>query len=174
MKGKIYSREIAHGAVLLALAVVLQSLRLIIPLPMPISTLMIGSLVNMMLAFTCCWQGIKMALILGVLLPIFAYFQGQLSFIFLIPIVMVGNSVYVLIFHRLYYEGLLIYKLTMPAVGKAFFMLGTAYITLELLGIEDSLLKKSILFGMSIPQLVTGIIGSFLALKLNNHLSSKI
>lgn len=174
MKGKNASKKIAHGALIMALAVILQSLRLIIPLPQPISTIIIGSLVNMMLAFTCCWQGMQIAILLGVLLPIFAYFQGQLSIIFLVPIIMLGNSIYVLLFRRLYFERLLIYKLIIPAAGKMIITLGTAYIALVLLGIEDGLLKKSILFGMSIPQLTTGIIGAFMAVKLLNHFLYKI
>ena len=43
------NRRLARGAMLIALALALQAVRLVLPLPQPVSTFVIGSLVHMML-----------------------------------------------------------------------------------------------------------------------------
>ena len=66
-------KTLVRGAMLIALTVVLQSLRLFIPLPPMASMFCIGTLVNMMLAVTVRLAGLKPALLAVVLLPFFAY-----------------------------------------------------------------------------------------------------
>lgn len=95
-------KTLVRGAMLIALTVVLQSLRLFIPLPPMASMFFIGTLVNMMLAVTVRLAGLKPALLAVVLLPFFAYLQGQLPIPLLIPVVIGGNAVFVLICHWLY------------------------------------------------------------------------
>ena len=92
-------KTLVRGAMLIALTVVLQSLRLFIPLPPMASMFFIGTLVNMMLAVTVRLAGLKPALLAVVLLPFFAYLQGQLPIPLLIPVVIGGNAVFVLICH---------------------------------------------------------------------------
>ena len=92
-------KTLVRGAILIALTVVLQSLRLFIPLPPMASMFCIGTLVNMMLAVTVRLAGLKPALLAVVLLPFFAYLQGQLPIPLLIPVVIGGNAVFVLICH---------------------------------------------------------------------------
>ena len=65
-------KTLVRGAMLIALTVVLQSLRLFIPLPPMASMFFIGTLVNMMLAVTVRLAGLKPALLAVVLLPFFA------------------------------------------------------------------------------------------------------
>ena len=86
-------KTLVRGAMLIALTVVLQSLRLFIPLPPMASMFFIGTLVNMMLAVTVRLAGLKPALLAVVLLPFFAYLQGQLPIPLLIPVVTGGNAV---------------------------------------------------------------------------------
>lgn len=62
-------KTLVRGAMLIALTVVLQSLRLFIPLPPMASMFFIGTLVNMMLAVTVRLAGLKPALLAVVLLP---------------------------------------------------------------------------------------------------------
>ena len=85
-------KTLVRGAMLIALTVVLQSLRLFIPLPPVASMFFIGTLVNMMLAVTVRLAGLKPALLAVVLLPFFAYLQGQLPIPLLIPVVIGGNT----------------------------------------------------------------------------------
>ena len=60
-------KTLVRGAMLIALTVVLQSLRLFIPLPPMASMFFIGTLVNMMLAVTVRLAGLKPALLAVVL-----------------------------------------------------------------------------------------------------------
>ena len=61
----MHSRQLARGALLIALALALQGLRLVVPLPLPVSTFLIGTLVHMMLTLTLQLNGRSTALLLG-------------------------------------------------------------------------------------------------------------
>lgn len=68
--------KLVRGALLVALALALQSLRLVLPMPQLLSTFIIGTLVHMMLVLTLQLGGLKTALLLALLLPLTAYVQG--------------------------------------------------------------------------------------------------
>lgn len=53
--------KLVRGALLVALALALQSLRLVLPMPQPLSTFIIGTLVHMMLVLTLQVGGLKTA-----------------------------------------------------------------------------------------------------------------
>ncbi len=163
------TKKLVIGALLIAIAVILQSLRLFVPLPPLAGTLIIGSLVNMMLAASYLICGFKVAGMLSVLLPLSAYFQGQLLLPVLVPLVVIGNFVYIGIISlvrekKTYY--------IFPAIGKAAVMLSGAKMFLVLFEITGAA-AKSILFAMSIPQLITGLTGAFLAKKVFNMIIVK-
>lgn len=153
----------------MAVAIVLQALRLVLPLPPVISTFIIGSLVNMMLIVTCRISGFKAAAALSILLPLLAYIQGQLLIPLLIPVVAVGN---------LFYTALLRKKINvlinyiLPPIVKAAFMFIGAQAVLFMLHLSGGVLADNILFAMSVPQFITGIAGIAAAeqmlLKLKN------
>ena len=75
----------------------LQSLRLVLPMPQLLSTFIIGTLVHMMLVLTLQLGGLKTALLLAFLLPLTAYVQGQVLLPFLIPVIWLGNFIFVLL-----------------------------------------------------------------------------
>lgn len=79
--------KLVRGALLVALALALQSLRLVLPMPQLLSTFIIGTLVHMMLVLTLQLSGLKTALLLAFLLPLTAYVQGQVLLPFLIPVI---------------------------------------------------------------------------------------
>lgn len=153
----------------MAVAIVLQALRLVLPLPPVISTFIVGSLVNMMLIVTCRISGFKAAAALSILLPLLAYIQGQLLIPLLIPVVAGGN---------LFYTALLRKKINvlinyiLPPIVKAAFMFIGAQVVLFLLHFSGGVLADNILFAMSVPQFITGIAGIAAAeqmlLKLKN------
>ena len=149
-----------RGALLIALALVLQSVRLILPLPALISTFIIGTLVHMMLILTHHQSSTKAAMLLCCMLPLTAYMQGQLLFPILIPVVAVGNLLFLLLYSKLQARSL-VYVL--PPLAKAAAMVTAAYLALQVIGIHHPVINKTILFGMSIPQFVTGIAGILLA-----------
>lgn len=171
MKHRVLVRCL-RGALFLALAVALQGLRLVLPLPLFLGTFLIGTLVSMMLIVTVKACGLGPALFLSCLLPVTAYLEGQLALPFLIPVVMLGNSVFCAVFlcvkkfgaeesafHR-YAVSLL------PPLVKAACMFLSARLLLQLFQIEDSALKSTVLTAMSLPQFVTGCAGLWLAERL--------
>lgn len=153
-----------RGALLLAMALVLQSLRLLLPLPLALSAFIIGTLVHMMLTVTLRLNGRTTALLLGLLLPLTAYAQGQLALPLLIPVVWAGNSVFVLVMSWLGSRFWL--QAALPAACKAAVMLLMSWGVVAFLQISNPAVSKAILFAMSVPQLLTGIAGVLLAGRL--------
>ena len=154
------NKNMVRGALLIALALVLQSIRLILPLPPLFSTFIIGSLVHMMLIITHHQSSKRAAMLLCCMLPLTAYMQGQLLLPILIPVVAIGNLLFLVLYSKLQ-GSKLVYVL--PPLAKALAMVGAAYMALQVMGINHPIVMQTILFGMSVPQLVTGIIGLLLA-----------
>ncbi len=159
------------GALLVALAVVLQASRLVLPLPPLLTTFIIGTMVNMMLVLCVRLNGFTAAAILSVLLPVFAYVQGQLLLPLLIPVVALGNLLFAYFVER-FRVGALAYIL--PPMVKAVSMGATSYVVVAVLGIESVAMQKGILFAMSVPQLVTGFTGIVCAKKLIKVLQKRM
>ena len=81
-----------YAAFFLAIAVLLQSLRLLMPMiPGPVNMFLIGSLVNMTLVMAVVYTGKVQLAALGLLLPCIAFFQGALPLVLMIPVVGIGN-----------------------------------------------------------------------------------
>ena len=137
-------KTLVRGAMLIALTVVLQSLRLFIPLPPMASMFFIGTLVNMMLAVTVRLAGLKPALLAVVLLPFFAYLQGQLPIPLLIPVVIGGNG------------------LMLAPLAKTICMFTSSLVLLKVLALPEKMVF-AIGFMMGWPQMITGICGILLA-----------
>lgn len=154
------NKIMVRGALLIALSLVLQSIRIILPLPALLSTFIIGSLVHMMLVVTHHKSNTRAAMLLCCMLPLTAYIHGQLLLPILIPVVAVGNLLFLLLYSRLQ-ERSLVYVI--PPAAKAAVMVTAAYLALQIMGIHHPVLVKTVLFGMSVPQVVTGIVGIALA-----------
>ena len=165
------NKVLVRGAFLIAVAVVLQAIRLVLPLPPVAGAFVIGSLVNMMLVVTMLLNGMATALLLCCMLPVFAYRQGQLLLPVLIPVVAVGNFAFAALVQRFKNSSA---AYVVPACVKAVLMCGAAYLALAILGLDKPAVQKAVLFAMSVPQLVTGIIGVVLAKKILKIIGSKI
>ena len=84
-------------AMFLAIAFLLQSLRLLLPMiPGPVNIFFVGSLLNMVMALAIWRTQTRWAAMIGLLLPIGAFFQGQLPIAPMIPVVAIGNAVFTL------------------------------------------------------------------------------
>lgn len=97
MKNNKTLQLIVRTALLLAIAVLFQNLRLLIGTGLA-STIIIGSLVNLTLfvaAGTVGWYG---GTAVALLTPVVAFFQGHLALPVLIPFVAAGNIVLVVVF----------------------------------------------------------------------------
>ena len=155
------NKRLARGALLIALALALQSLRLVIPLPQPVSTFVIGSLVHMMLALSWRLGSLGVALLLACLLPLTAYMQGQVLVPLLIPVICIGNAVFVYLVQL--FSGNRLLTLCIPPLAKAVLMGVSAWCVVNIVALPNPALRKTIMFAMSVPQLVTAVIGILLA-----------
>lgn len=162
------NRRLARGAVLIALALALQGLRLVVPLPQPVSTFVIGSLVHMMLALTWKLGSLGAACLLAVLLPLTAYMQGQVLVPLLIPVICAGNVTFVFLLQVFSASRKL--TLLVPPLAKAVLMGVAAWCVVNIVALPNPALRNVIMFGMSVPQLVTAFIGILLARQVLLHL----
>lgn len=160
--------KLVRGALLVALALALQSLRLVLPMPQLLSTFIIGTLVHMMLVLTLQLSGLKTALLLAFLLPLTAYVQGQVLLPFLIPVIWLGNFIFVLLVRQFKDSRKL--SLSIPPLAKACVMLLAAWAALSFLALPNHALRKTVMFAMSVPQLLTAVAGILLAEQVKKRL----
>ena len=160
--------RLVRGALLVALALALQSLRLVLPMPQLLSTFIIGTLVHMMLVLTLQLNGLKTALLLAFLLPLTAYVQGQVLLPFLIPVIWLGNFIFVLLVRQ--FKGSRKLSLCVPPLAKACVMLLAALAALSFLALPNPALRKTVMFAMSVPQLLTAVAGILLAEQVKKRL----
>ena len=160
--------KLVRGALLVALALALQSLRLVLPMPQLLSTFIIGTLVHMMLVLTLQLSGLKTALLQAFLLPLTAYVQGQVLLPFLIPVIWLGNFIFVLLVRQFKDSRKL--SLSIPPLAKACVMLLAAWAALSFLALPDPALRKTVMFAMSVPQLLTAVAGILLAEQVKKRL----
>ena len=160
--------KLVRGALLVALALALQSLRLVLPMPQLLSTFIIGTLVHMMLVLTLQLSGLKTALLLAFLLPLTAYVQGQVLLPFLIPVIWLGNFIFVLLVRQFKDSRKL--SLSIPPLAKACVMLLAAWAALSFLALPNPALRKTVMFAMSVPQLLTAVGGIMQAEQVKKRL----
>lgn len=160
--------KLVRGALLVALALALQSLRLVLPMPQLLSTFIIGTLGHMMLVLTLQLSGLKTALLLAFLLPLTAYVQGQVLLPFLIPVIWLGNFIFVLLVRQFKDSRKL--SLSIPPLAKACVMLLAAWAALSFLALPNPALRKTVMFAMSVPQLLTAVAGILLAEQVKKRL----
>ena len=160
--------KLVRGALLVALALALQSLRLVLPMPQLLSTFIIGTLVHMMLVLTLQLGGLKTALLLAFLLPLTAYVQGQVLLPFLIPVIWLGNFIFVLLVRQ--FKGSRKLSLCVPPLEKACVMLLAAWAALSFLALPKPALRKTVMVAMSVPQLLTAVAGILLAEQVKKRL----
>jgi hypothetical protein len=155
------SRILTRTALLLALALLFQSLRLVIPISPFISTFLIGSLINSCLLIAVEMVGAGPALVIVFLTPMVAYFQQVLPLpVFILPVAL-GNAIYIGIFligERWKYW----MSISIAAACKAAFMYFAFSWLLTLVEIPAKV-AIGLLFAMSWPQFITGLLGGLLA-----------
>ncbi|EGO61835.1 hypothetical protein [Acetonema longum] len=161
-------RILTRTALLLALALLFQSLRFYLPVPVFFSTVLIGTLVNATIIVAVRTAGVWPGMIVGVLTPVVAYFQQLLLLpLFIIPVA-VGNMIYAGSFYKIFRRG------NLPAVIiAAMLKAASLYFAFAWLVPLTGLAAKQaamIIFVMSWPQLVTAIAGGLLALVIGRRI----
>lgn len=159
---------LTRTALLLALTLLFQSLRMVIPIPLFISVFIIGTLVNACLLIASQSVGVKSGVAIAVLAPVVAWFQQLLALpIFIIPVGL-GNIIYIMIFQVLIKKGP-VPALSIAAIAKA----ATLYLSFKwlfaLLDIPSSI-TTGIMLVMSWPQIVTAFLGGMMAIVLLKRL----
>ena len=156
-------KNLTRTGLLLALTLVFQSLRFLIPLPPWMSTFLIGSLVNAALLVALQALGMRSALLIACVTPVVAWLQQLLPLpVFILPVAL-GNSLYIWLFSRLRRAGPEWLAVGSAALGKAAFFFLAFRGLLSMLELPPAL-SAAILFVMGWPQLVTGLIGGFIAI----------
>ena len=156
-------KNLTRTGLLLALTLVFQSLRFLIPLPPWMSTFLIGSLVNAALLVALQALGLRSALLIACVTPVVAWLQQLLPLpVFILPVAL-GNSLYIWLFSRLRRAGPEWLAVGSATLGKAAFFFLAFRGLLSMLELPPAL-SAAILFVMGWPQLVTGLIGGFIAI----------
>ena len=106
--------------------------------------------------------------LLAFLLPLTAYVQGQVLLPFLIPVIWLGNFIFVLLVRQ--FKGRRKLSLLMPPLAKAIVMLLAAWVVVSFLALPNPALRKTIMFAMSVPQLLTAVAGILLAKQVKKRL----
>jgi len=160
------NRMLIRGALLLAIALMAQQLRLVIPLPPLAMTLVIGTMVNCSLVLAAKYAPLSIGVAMCLALPVVAFLQGHLPLPFLIPVVFLGNAVFVGLCHHWWNKAM---RVIAPIV-KAFTMYVTALFMLAEF-LPSTVAAQAILFGMGWPQLITAFLGIILAEQLEKRTS---
>ncbi|NLM49610.1 MAG: ECF transporter S component [Clostridiaceae bacterium] len=164
------TKKLTRSAVLLALALVFQSLRLI---PFignwPNQSLLIGSLVNLVLVIAGIIVGPFAAAIISIITPVVAFMQGFLPNPLIIIPIAAGNLVLSLIVAYFYKKNKYI-SLAVGAVLKWVVISNVAtYVIKSFVNLPEQ--KINVLIqSMGIPQLITAVIGCVLALLITETL----
>ena len=157
-------RNFVRAAMLLALMIALQSLRLLVPVPPFISLFIIGSAINACLLIALETTGIKAAVLLAVLAPVIAFLQQALPLpVFMVPVA-VTNICYVLVYQVIatYNRWLSIGVASLTRMAVLYCSSTWAFAIVDLPDKQASILKTA----MSWPQLITGIAGGLLCVSI--------
>lgn len=154
-------RLLTRTALLLALTLLFQSLRFLVPIPPFFSTFLVGSLVNACLLITTETAGFGPALFISMIAPLVAYMQQMLPLpVFIIPVAL-GNVIYISVFFVLYRKSRAV-GIGIAAIVKTLFLFSVFSWLLTLVNINAKV-ASGIMFAMSWPQLVTTVIGGIVA-----------
>ncbi len=157
---------LTRTAILLALTVLFQSLRVIVPIPPNISQFVVGSLVNLTLILAAVVVGLKGGLTIAILAPVIAFMQGFLPpFPIMMLLVAIGNVVLVTVVALLYHKNNILALglgalLKFVALYIAVVQIAVPFILTE----APQRVRDTLAVSFSWPQLITAVIGSVLAL----------
>ena len=136
-----------------------QSIRLVVPLPGPVNMFFIGSLLNAVMILSIWQTRSYRACIIGLILPMGAFLQGQLPLVFLIPVIGLGNACFMAWVYRFRRSRAALFA---GPLVKAGILYGGTNIVLAIVALPD-VVGQTLSFMMSWPQVVTGCVGIVLA-----------
>lgn len=155
-------------AMFLAIALLFQGIRLMIPMiPGTVNMFLIGSLLNTVMVLGIWCTGSRWAGMIGILLPLGAFVQGQLPVVLMIPVVAAGNAIYILLAGKWQDSGLVY----VSSFVKAAVLYAGTLAAVRILDLPAPV-SAMLLFMMSWPQIVTGTIGILLAKRVFRYLEN--
>lgn len=161
-------KRLSRTALLLALVLVFQSLRLYLPMPVFISVYIIGSLVNACMLLAATTLGPKPAWVLAAITPIIAYLQQVLPLPVLILPVAAANLAYIGAFLPLASRSGLL-AVAAAATAKFIILYLTVTNLIQYLGITGKAAAMlSLLLGW--PQWITGLGGGVIFFAVRKRL----
>jgi len=179
------TRKITESALLIALAIVFQSLRYISPAIMGnlAGVFVIGSLVNLVIFVAIGRVGFGAAALISIITPLVAVFEGHLPNILLAPAVIIGNLIIAFVWWLLNLKLKLVSQtisVIIASVLKFLFLWWAVPWTFTMFlygswsgkGTAEKVLA-TLTANMSWPQLVTALIGGLLAVVVLRVLPKK-
>ncbi|RBP42684.1 ECF transporter S component [Garciella nitratireducens] len=164
----IDTRKLVRASLLLAMGIIFQIIGRNIP---QINQFLVGPIINCILILTAFICGKWLGAGVGILTPILAWLVGQLATPLapFIPFIIIGNLLFIFLF-SLFMEGELLKRsigIFLGAIGKYVFLMFASRKLIYLLGLNFSpKVAKALSISMSIPQLITALIGGALALMI--------
>lgn len=160
-------QRLTRAALLLAIMLIFQSIRLFVPVPPFVSLFIIGSAVNACLLLTVEQAEWKLALVLAVIAPVVAYLQQVLPLpVFILPVA-AANGAYVLgyrLSHSFFGYWPAVIIAAAAKAGAMYAMVAWVMAWIEL----PAKLAAALSMMLGWPQLITGLGGGivcFLVLK---------
>ena len=161
-------KRLNRTALLLALMIVFQSLRLYLPLPAFVSVYLIGSLVNACLLLAANTLGPRPAWVLAIAAPVVAYLQQVLPLPVLILPIAAANLAYIGGYLLLSSRGSLL-AVTTATTAKFSILYLTVTLLSQTLGITGKAATTLTLL-LSWPQWITGLGGGVIFLAVRKRL----
>lgn len=157
-------RFITITALMLALTIVFQMLRVILGLPNNIfSQLLVGTLVNLCLLVATAGAGILSGIIISLIAPVVAFLQNSVPAFWVVPFIAIGNMAIVIIYGMLYKKSK-IFGFTLGAVLKtAILWVGISIVGISVFGLPPAVVPI-VQLNFTWPQLITAMAGGILSL----------
>lgn len=163
-------KQMTRMALLLALMIVFQSLRLLIPVPPFVSVFVIGSLVNACLLIAVEMAGWRLALLPAIVAPVVAYMQQLLPLPVLIVPIAAANGAYVLGYKALVEYSRLSAVVLATAAKFVIVYVSVAWL-LKYIALPEKL-AAMLTMTLGWPQIVTGLFGGMICLVMRKRLQA--
>ena len=154
-------QRLTGSALLLAIALMAQSLRFVIPMHAA-SMFLIGTLVGACTALAVWRYGLGSGITISIVTPVMALIQGMLTIPVFVPIVAVGGIAFAIVMQLMEHRHMLV-TAVVGAVVKCAVLYGSFMVLFELMPSIPEPMKVGVLFSMGWPQLITGTAGVIVA-----------
>ena len=165
MRKVIRTKQLVLMALLVALMVVIQSLRFVLPMPMLVIVFIIGTLLNAILLICYEILGLKQAYMMSFLMVLVAFLQQSFWHPLALVPALAANLGFVFTYHVCLKYGCWV-QMTSTAAMRGILIFAFSYLFFDLLGFNNGLGFKAGVF-FALLQIITGLCGIVVARKLS-------